>query len=436
MAKEFALGLPSKTRFDPIDQKGKTRLVIQEHNATTKHYDMRLKDKGTAHSWVIRYLPGEKQKILAIQQPTHLSSYMNFEGTIPEGYGAGTVKKIYDQKVKVLSATNDKIKMTLPEGNFTMIRPKKFGDRSWLMLKTSADIRAMRKAINSLKGNIIRHISHPLSADSKIIRNKNIQDDFLSNIRYGIARKKGKGLSLDELREYKLRAEKRVNFPYNKFPGNKIIASGKGGAVRATKDFVEQNPKLLSGKNKKIINYLGLMHEGFEANVKKPSNFFTHASPEVLLKEHNLITTLPKKYKSAGNYFRGIRSVSGESDIMQNTIQHGFEYGKSSRFSRHAIKRLTTPLEKVSFIKNYNEKTMNKQTLFEQIHEEAFKDELDKIANEHIILAKLKVIEHLNSNKYNKKNDLIRKKFLSDSIVDMSERELAIADKKYGKKGP
>jgi len=138
MAKEFALGLPSKTRFDPIDQKGKTRLVIQEHNATTKHYDMRLKDKGTAHSWVIRYLPGEKQKILAIQQPTHLSSYMNFEGTIPEGYGAGTVKKIYDQKVKVLSATNDKIKMELPEGNFTMIRPKGFNGKQWLMIKSSS----------------------------------------------------------------------------------------------------------------------------------------------------------------------------------------------------------------------------------------------------------------------------------------------------------
>lgn len=137
MAKEYAPGLPSRTRFDPIDQSGRTRLVIQKHDATTKHFDMRLKDKGVAHSWVIRSLPGEKPKMLAIQQPTHLSSYMNFEGTIPEGYGAGTVKKVYDQKVKVLSATNDRIKMVLPEGTFTMIRPKKFGEKNWLMIKNA-----------------------------------------------------------------------------------------------------------------------------------------------------------------------------------------------------------------------------------------------------------------------------------------------------------
>lgn len=130
-----APGLPSRKRFDPIDQKGNTRLVVQEHNARTRHYDMRLKDKGIAHSWVIRSLPGDKKKTLAIQQPTHTAKYMNFEGDIKKGYGAGTVKKVYDKDVKVHSASDDKIKMKLPEGEFVMVRTK---DKNWLMIKTSA----------------------------------------------------------------------------------------------------------------------------------------------------------------------------------------------------------------------------------------------------------------------------------------------------------
>jgi hypothetical protein len=139
MWKEFAPGLPSKTTFATIDQNGKTRLVIQEHNATNKHFDMRLKGPGgVAHSWVIRDLPGKRDKMLAIQQPTHTAKYMDFEGTIESGYGAGDVKKVYDEKIKVISANNDKIKMKLPQGIFTMIRPKGFDDKKhWLMIKNA-----------------------------------------------------------------------------------------------------------------------------------------------------------------------------------------------------------------------------------------------------------------------------------------------------------
>lgn len=139
--KEFAPGLPSKTEYAPISQKGSTRLVIQKHIAEKagKHYDMRLKGPGgIAHSWVIRSLPGERDKMLAVHQPTHTAKYMDFQGKIESGYGAGTVTKAYDQKVRVLSATNDRIKMVLPEGTFTMIKPKGFGDKNWLMIKSAA----------------------------------------------------------------------------------------------------------------------------------------------------------------------------------------------------------------------------------------------------------------------------------------------------------
>lgn len=150
MNNDFALGLPSKSGYDQISQSGRTRLVIQKHIADKagKHYDMRLHDKnGKAHSWVIKSLPGEKDRILAIRQPTHRTSYSNFEGTIESGYGKGTVNKVYDKKVNVISASDDRIKIRLPEGTFTMIKPKSFGkgDKNWLMIKSSAYIDELEK---------------------------------------------------------------------------------------------------------------------------------------------------------------------------------------------------------------------------------------------------------------------------------------------------
>ena len=163
MSKEFAQGLPSKTEFAPINQKGRTRLVIQKHVADKagKHYDMRLQGPGgIAHSWVIKALPGERSRMLAIQQPTHTSKYMNFKGKIESGYGAGTVSKAYDKKVRVLSASNDRIKMVLPEGTFTMIKPKNFGkgDKNWLMIKNAAYIDELEKIAKEKKKE---HNVHP-----------------------------------------------------------------------------------------------------------------------------------------------------------------------------------------------------------------------------------------------------------------------------------
>jgi len=137
--KEEALGLPSRSRIDPIDQKGQTRLVIQKHttarNPNSPHYDLRLKGKGTVHSWAIKYLPWDKKRTLAVRQPQHSIPYLNFEGEIPEGYGKGSVKKVHDEKVKVTSATDDKIKMQTAQGNFAMIKTK--GDKNWLIVKTA-----------------------------------------------------------------------------------------------------------------------------------------------------------------------------------------------------------------------------------------------------------------------------------------------------------
>jgi DNA ligase D-like protein (predicted 3'-phosphoesterase) len=120
---------------------GNTRVyVIQKHDASHLHYDLRLEKDGVLKSWAV---PKEPPLILgirrlAVQTEDHPLEYASFEGKIPNGeYGAGTVEiwdkgsytiEKWEEKEIIVDICGEKL-----QGLYCLIKFK--DDKNWLFFK-------------------------------------------------------------------------------------------------------------------------------------------------------------------------------------------------------------------------------------------------------------------------------------------------------------
>ena len=134
-----------------IAKGGGRTFMVQKHDATRLHWDLRLEIDGVLKSWAVTRGPSldPREKRLAVRTEDHPMSYATFEGTIPKGeYGGGTVmlwdrgtwapvpgKSAKDLEKGHLHFTLDGERM---KGEWLMIRLKPRGKETrenWLLRK-------------------------------------------------------------------------------------------------------------------------------------------------------------------------------------------------------------------------------------------------------------------------------------------------------------
>ena len=137
---------------------GRRFFCVQKHLASHLHYDFRLEHKGVLLSWAVPKGPAldTKTKRLAMKVEDHPVAYGEFEGVIPEGYGAGIVmlwdRGTWTPQVDDVDAALKKgdLKFTLNgyklKGSWVLVRTggrypgaRGGGDRSWLLIKHKDD---------------------------------------------------------------------------------------------------------------------------------------------------------------------------------------------------------------------------------------------------------------------------------------------------------
>jgi bifunctional non-homologous end joining protein LigD len=198
-----------KRKFDittePKGKKGQAarkglRFVVQKHDASHLHYDLRLEMEGMMKSWAVPKGPSldPSQKRLAMQVEDHPISYNTFEGTIPKGeYGAGVVivwdKGTYTSKEKKSRAEEEKeflaglkkgnLKFLMNgkklKGGFALFRFK--SEKEWILVKEKDEHATEDEVTADPRSALSKRMLIGRNEDTakyyKLLKKKNVKND-------------------------------------------------------------------------------------------------------------------------------------------------------------------------------------------------------------------------------------------------------------------
>ncbi len=265
--KEYAKKRDFKKTTEPTATRPSTnagrRFVIQKHAASRLHYDFRLEFGGTLRSWAVPkgfpYLKGEKH--LAVQVEDHPISYIDFEGTIPEGqYGGGTVM-VWDRgtfeplsKSPTKELAGGKLHFVLTgtklNGEWYLVRLR--DEKQWLLIKAGEDMKPISKKLDDtsvLSGQRMKELA----------KGDRVWQSKAENESSGPVRRKSKSASLPIPKFFEpMKAKLAESIPPGewiyeiKFDGFRALALRGSSEAR----LVSRNENELGGKFSEVMESL------------------------------------------------------------------------------------------------------------------------------------------------------------------------------------
>jgi len=202
--------------------------------------------------------------------------------------------------------------------------------------KQALNLRSARRAVNALKPNIIK---------------KDMGTVISSRAQRGVSPFKTGPATLIPFKNQT--STRMKDHPFRNVPSSqrKIFAKGPMSKAAPRSSELSDPLRKMDPKNKEMTNRVTLMHEGLERKALKQQkgnnynpNKASHANLGVILRENNMVSTLPKGFEDTKKVFSQMRDMDNTKNVIEKAVP-GFQYGKT-RLSRHAVKRVEQTLKR------------------------------------------------------------------------------------------
>src|ERR1700678_2291691 len=159
---------------DSVKPATRRRFVIQKHDATRLHYDLRLEFDSVFKTWAVTRGPSldPHDKRLAVEVEDHPLDYGDFEGTIAHGQYGGRTVQLWDRGYwQPLSGTKPEAALKAGELKFELQGERLHG--SWVLVRMRRD-RERGKRTNWL---LIKHrdeAADPAHAEALLLEDRSV----------------------------------------------------------------------------------------------------------------------------------------------------------------------------------------------------------------------------------------------------------------------